>query len=494
MPKLYNRISLVFRALNQLDKSLEYDYLALMTQEKLRDKKGIAVSNYNIGKTSFLQGKLKRASGYIQYAEKLFNELEDNLGIARCYLLSARMYMNEKDYRRANEKLNSVVTITRERQAIKELSEAYSLKSTIGEKQDDFELAFLFLTKHLNLKDTLFSREQYRQFSEMEVKFQAESIDEMMLQVEQTKKEDDNKFYKYVVLSLIIFLGLVLSIYLMKKKNNEISKANLSIEKSSELTKMRSREIIDSISYAKKIQDAILPPKKILNNIFSDHFIFYQAKDIVSGDFYWAHKDTASNKVFWASADCTGHGVPGALMSVIGTIILNEIVIVRQEHSPEKILNSLSKYLKRYLNKNKNDVSQDGIELALCMLDHDHNKLEFSGANRNAIVIRNGEITELKGNKRPIGFDPFNRDTSIFTKDSITYKKEDRIYTFSDGYTDQIGGSKKQKYRVGVLKKDLLEIHHLPMNKQKDLLEKNQKKWMQGNSQLDDILVFGVKV
>ncbi|MFT6716000.1 MAG: serine phosphatase RsbU (regulator of sigma subunit) [Saprospiraceae bacterium] len=494
MAELYNRISLVFRELNKLDKSLEYDYLALMTQEKLRDKQGIANSNYNIGKTSVLQGELKRATGYIEYAEKLFDELEDNLGLAKCYLLTAKISISKKRYSKASADLSKAILISREREAIKELSEAYYLRSKISEYQNDYKSAYLYLTQHANLKDTLFSKEKTRQFSEMQVKYQSQSKDDLLVQVKQEKKEGNNNFILYVLLSAVVFLLLAYSIYLMKKKTKAIYHANLNIEKSSELIKIRNKEIIDSISYAKKIQDAILPPQKVLDNIFTDHFISYHAKDIVSGDFYWAHKDTAANKVFWASADCTGHGVPGALMSVIGTIILNEIVIVRHQHSPEQILNSLSKYLKRYLNKNKNDVSQDGIELSLCVLDHDDQTLEFSGANRNVLIIRNGEIIELKGNKRPIGFDPFNRETSLFTKEILPYQKGDCIYTFSDGYTDQIGGVKKQKYRVGVLKQDLIEMHELPMGKQKSLIETNQKKWMRGNTQLDDILVFGVKV
>jgi len=494
MAELYNRISLVFRELNQLDKSLEYDYLALMTQEKLRDKRGIANSNYNIGKTSMLQGELTRATGYISYAEKLFIELEDNLGLAKCYLLSAKINISEKKYKKASSDLSRTIVIAQEREAIKELSEAYFLKSKISERQGDYKHAFMYLNEHANLQDSLFSKEKTRQFSEMEVKYQSQSKDDLLIQVKQEKKEGNNKFITYVMLSAVVFLLLALSIYLMKKKNKAINVANLSIEKSSELINIRNKEIIDSISYAKKIQEAILPPQNILDNVFTDHFVSYQPKDIVSGDFYWAHKDTAANKVFWASADCTGHGVPGALMSVIGSIILNEIVIVRRQHSPEQILNSLSKYLKRYLNKNKNDISQDGMELSLCVLDHDNATLEFSGANRNVIIIRNNQLMELKGNKRPIGFDPFNRETSLFTKESMPYEKGDCIYTFSDGYTDQIGGAKKQKYRVGVLKQDLLEIHQLPMSKQKSLIETNQKKWMRGNSQLDDILVFGVKI
>jgi serine phosphatase RsbU (regulator of sigma subunit) len=494
MAELYNRISLVFRELNKLDKSLEYDYLALMTQEKLRDKQGIANSNYNIGKTSVLQGELKRATGYISYAEKLFDELEDKLGLAKCYLLKAKINISEQDFKNASVNLTKAIAISKEYQAIKELSEAYYLKSKISEEQNDYENAYKYLTEHANLKDTLFSQEKTRQFSEMEVKYQSQSKDDLLVQVKEERQAGDNKFIMYVLLSIVVFVLLAYSIYLMKKKNKAIHDANLNIEKSSELITSRNKEVIDSISYAKKIQDAILPPQKILDNIFADHFISYHAKDIVSGDFYWAHKDTAANKVFWASADCTGHGVPGALMSVIGTIILNETVIVRNQHSPEQILNSLSKYLKRYLNKNKNDVSQDGIELSLCVLDHDNQTLEFSGANRNVLIIRNGEIIELKGNKRPIGFDPFNRETVLFSKESIPYQKGDSIYTFSDGYTDQIGGPKKQKYRVGVLKQDLLEIQNLPMSKQKSVIETNQKKWMRGNTQLDDILVFGVKV
>ena len=492
--ELYNRISIVFRELDELDKSLEYDYLALMTQEKLRDKQGIANSNYNIGKTSILQGEIQRAKGYIEYAQKLYIELQDKLGISKCYLLSAQILISENNLTAAKTTLTQSIFLAKERGELKELSQAYQLLSDIYLKENKFDSAYVFLNLHSSLKDTLFSKEKSKQFSEMEVRYQSQSKDEIISKANKEKEKSSSQFFMYILLSCIIFIGLTYIIVMMQKKNKAIREANQNIEKTSELIRLRNKEIIDSISYAKKIQEAILTPEYYLNNIFNDYFIYYHPKDIVSGDFYWAYKDTASNKVFWVTADCTGHGVPGALMSVIGTVILNEIVIVGKQHQPSLILSSLSKYLKKYLNKNKNDISQDGIELSLCVLNHDAKTLEFSGANSNLIIIRDKEIIELKGGKQPIGFDPFKRESKEFMTQTFPYKTGDCIYSFTDGYTDQIGGPNRRKYKVGVLKQKLQEINEFSLINQKEIIHQNFTDWKKEYDQLDDVLMICVKV
>ena len=494
LAELYNRISLVFRALNSLDKSLEYDYLALMTQEKLRDKRGIASSNYNIGKTSILQGEIKRARGYIDYAEKLYGELGDFIGLARCQLLSAQIDLKEQNYVSAERNIQNTIQTALKVGAVRELSECYLMLAQIDNILKNHESAYEHLTRHLELRDSLFSKEKSRQFSEMEVKYQTQTKDEQLSLAQQQKQESNTKFIIYVSLSVGIFALLAFVIYTLNRKNEEVKKVTRNVEKSSEIIKLRNKEIIDSISYAKKIQEAILTPKSYLDKVFKSYFILYQPKDIVSGDFYWAYKDTASNKLFWVTADCTGHGVPGALMSVVGTVILNEIVVVKRQHEPDKILNALSKYLKRYLNKDKEDLSQDGIELALCVLNLDDQTLEYAGANRNLVIVRYKELIELKGDRQPLGFDPFSRDIKSFHTKRIAVKEQDCIYTFTDGFTDQLGGQNKKKYRVGVLKQDLIEVSDRDLFDQKVLLEQRFQQWIQSNTQLDDVLVFGVKV
>lgn len=492
--ELYNRISLVFRALKQYDKSYDYDYLALMTQEKLRDKQGIANSNYNIGKTSILQGYVGKAKGYIEYAQKTYLELEDNLGVAKCYLLLAKVNIDEKNYGIANSNLLKSVDIAKEGGALSELSEAYLLLSNINFKSENYKAAYRYLNMHTQLKDSLFSKEKTRQFSEAEVKFQSQAKDEEISIAKQHEKENNIRFIIYISISVSVFGMLAYIIILMQKKSRAIKLANENFEGANKLMHLRNKEIIDSISYAKKIQEAILTPTNYMKNIFSDHFVFYKPKDIVSGDFYWAYKDTASNKVFWATADCTGHGVPGALMSVVGTVILNEIVIVRKVHEADKILNALSKYIKRYLNKDQKDISQDGIEISLCILNHDEKTIDFSGANRNLLIVRNQELLELKGDRQPIGYDPFNRISKPFSCEQVPYQKGDVLYAFTDGYTDQIGGENNQKYRIGVLKQDLLEIQGKTLEEQKEIIERNHSNWIGNNTQLDDILIVGIKI
>lgn len=246
--------------------------------------------------------------------------------------------------------------------------------------------------------------------------------------------------------------------------------------------------------YAKRIQDAVLTPSSYLNHMFPKHFLFYQPKDIVSGDFYWAYLDPVTNKYFWVVGDCTGHGVPGALMSVIGSIMLNEIVIVGKIHEPNKILKKLSKYIKKYINTN-DEISRDGMELSLFVWDKDEDKVSFCGANGKAFIYKNGgAFMDFKGSKQPIGYDPLNRSMEDFEVIDFKVSKGDWIIAFTDGYPDQLSESRRKKYKVGYLKNNLVEWIRDDTVDVEKALRKSVVEWMGNASQIDDMLIFGVKV
>lgn len=257
----------------------------------------------------------------------------------------------------------------------------------------------------------------------------------------------------------------------------------------------KNRQITDSIKYAQTIQQAILTSHEYFTSVFSDHFVYYQPKDIVSGDFYWAFK-TKNNKIFWCTADCTGHGVPGAFMTMIGNSLLNEIIIENEVEETNIILDKLRESLIKTLNKSVDvtsitDRNSNGMDIALCCWDLATNELTFSGAHSSVIIIRNNELIQLKGDRQPIGLhrkmDPFN---------VITFQLEhgDRLYTSSDGYTDQLGGPEYKRYSFTQLKTLLLEIASLPMEDQKVELAKHHSAWKGAYDQIDDIVVVGVLV
>jgi len=288
---------------------------------------------------------------------------------------------------------------------------------------------------------------------------------------------------------------------LILKRNVEIEKQKEQIEAQAEelarqhkITLRQKQEIIDSINYAKRIQQAVFPTQDYVNQVLKDYFILFKPRDIVSGDFYWIKK--IKNFVVIVAADSTGHGVPGAFMSMLGVSFLNEIVSSRSLDNSGEILNRLREKVKKSLHQtDPNSISQDGMDIAFYIIDTETLELQFSGAYNPLFIIRkNGdtELIEIKADRQPIAI--FMQEKE-FTSNTIQLQKGDCLYTFSDGYADQFGGEKGQKFKIKNFKKILLDIYDLPMKEQKQILKDTLKNWMgTEHEQLDDILVLGVRV
>jgi serine phosphatase RsbU (regulator of sigma subunit) len=261
------------------------------------------------------------------------------------------------------------------------------------------------------------------------------------------------------------------------------------IERTREI-ELQNKKITNSIQYASRIQSALLPPKEDLDKLLKSYFILNKPRDIVSGDYYWtAHK---SNKVIIAVADCTGHGVPGAFMSILGISLLNEIVNKAKSILANDLLNRLREQLITSLRQTgKNDKTRDGIEVALCVVDYNKRKLQYAGAFRPLYLIRKSDLSEIKGDYMPIGI--YEGDKRPFSKKELHFEENDIIYMFSDGYPDQIGGPERKTFRLKKFKELLMDIHTKPMNEQKVILEKKFKEWKRDIEQIDDILVMGIK-
>ena len=258
-----------------------------------------------------------------------------------------------------------------------------------------------------------------------------------------------------------------------------------------EIVEINSREINESIQYAKRIQASILPPMQRLKEAFIDSFIYYEPKDVVSGDFYWYEK--VKDKPLFAVIDCTGHGVPGAFMSIIGYTQLNEIVTQQKTNDPGLILRELDKRVKIALNQNSlnGKNSKDGMELGLINIDFEQNKLEFAGAMRPLYLVRQGELKIFKGSKFSIG--GISRREKEFATSRINILPGDSIYLFSDGYPDQFGGPNGKKFMTRNVADMLRSISHLPMMEQNKVVKHTIQEWMKNEEQIDDILICGIK-
>ncbi len=248
--------------------------------------------------------------------------------------------------------------------------------------------------------------------------------------------------------------------------------------------------ITASINYAKRIQEAMLPQVESIEAVFQDCFVLFKPRDIVSGDFYWFTQK--NNKIIIAAIDCTGHGVPGAFMSMIGNDLLHQIVDMREILHADQILNELHRGVRTILKQGESE-NRDGMDVALCVIDKEQGIMEFAGAHNPILVIQNGETKYVKADKMAIG--GYQREGErIFQKKVFSIEQETTFYIYSDGYQDQFGGPSGRKFMAKRMRQILCELYDKPMKRQKRVLDRIINFWMKGHPQLDDILIMGIKI
>lgn len=275
-------------------------------------------------------------------------------------------------------------------------------------------------------------------------------------------------------------------------QKEEIETQRDELEKHRDQLAEQQKHIMDSITYAKRLQNAILPTHEYIKSLFSEFFIVYHPKDVISGDIYWFNQ--LNGKRYFAAIDCTGHGVPGAMVSMVGHNWLEYAVKDLKLERPVDILGALNDGVTSTFKETDEDGAvKDGMDLALCCVDYNTMKMEFAGAYNPALIVRNGEIIQLKGDKCPIG--AFSRRAVAgFTHQEMDIMKGDMVYVFSDGYVDQFGGEEGRKFLIANFKKLLVEIHTLPVEEQKDKLDRTIFDWMKYENQIDDITVVGIRI
>jgi serine phosphatase RsbU (regulator of sigma subunit)/HAMP domain-containing protein len=277
----------------------------------------------------------------------------------------------------------------------------------------------------------------------------------------------------------------------VKERTEEVVKQKDEIESQNQRLEELYKDVTDSIRYAKRLQYSILPPAEKIDEICPNSFVLFKPKDIVSGDFYWF--DKMDGKSYCAAVDCTGHGVPGAFMSLVGANGLNASVQEHHTAQPGKIMDELNAYVSETLNKTSDDNDvRDGMDLSLIAIDYEKNQLEFSGAYNPIYIIRDEEFIILKADKFAIG--SFEPGTKHYSNESFQLEEGDQIYLFSDGYADQFGGAKGKKFLYKTFREELLKIHKLDPQEQRNALNKTIVNWQGDYAQVDDILVIGIRI
>lgn len=374
-----------------------------------------------------------------------------------------------------------------------ELAEGYYLASKIYKAQGDAGKAYDYMELYAETNDSVNARNNRNYIQEMGAKLEYEQNKTQIKSLEQEQKLSDAKLerernFKIFLIVVILFLFLlgffIYRSFLRKKKDNQL------IEIAYREIEMKNKDISDSIEYALQIQQARLPQVESIQNCFPEFFVMYLPRDIVSGDFYW-FTETENGKKIFAVADCTGHGIPGAFMSMMGIDGLNYAILEKRIESSSQILNHVNRFIIESL-KQDTVKNKDGMDTAICIFEKDLGSVKYSGANRPLWLIRNKELIQYAPDKMSIGGNNYADYT--FTETTIPLQKGDCIYLFSDGYPDQFGGERNKKFMTKNLKQLLLEITHLSAKEQEAILQTSLQNWKGSFPQIDDIILVGIKL
>ena len=484
------------------DKALEYYQKALSHVDKKNDKVRLATCYTNIGGVYFKKGQIDKVLEYDFKSLKLFEEIQSKAQIALTLNNIAGDYVELKQYPKALEYSNKSLRIAKDAGIPDDIKQAYFTLSEIYSKMGNYKEAYKSYTLYTEVKDSLFNKENSEQMQEMSVKYETEkkeqeiTLQKTQLEKKETEIEKQNtqKYALVAGLSLMFILaGVSYKGYRNKQKaNNIITEQKKEVEQQKIIIEVKNKDITDSIKYAKRIQEAILPPQELIKQLLPNSFILYKPKDIVSGDFYWL--ENKEDRVLLAAVDCTGHGVPGALMSIVTHNGLSRAVNEHRLLKPSEILNYLNENVHLTLRQSDEEGSiKDGADMSLCSFDFKNYMLEFAGANNTLIIIRGSELIEVKSDKQPIG--SFRQEKlKPFTNHEIRLQKHDTVYLFSDGYADQFGGEKGKKFKYSKLKELLLSVQNKSMAEQKDILNETLETWKGNLEQVDDVCVIGAKV
>jgi serine phosphatase RsbU (regulator of sigma subunit) len=551
----YNNIGIIYMELKDYEKALDYQLKALKLKEEKADKKGTSSSLGNIGTIYYQLGNYPLALEYQQKAYEIRKELNNKKGMSISFIDIGNIYEKQEKYEEAVQSQLNAIKIAKEVGYKVGLEGAYLGLSSAYEKLNNTKVALEYYKLYKAIKDSIFNKENSSKLIEMQTKFDTErkekeislltkgkeisnlkatqqelelgkqkmeaaqrikeiELKEKELQVQimdnaAKKKEieiQDVEVTKQRMLRNSVTGGLLLACAFaflliigirqkqktnkyLEQKNHEIAEASMVIEISRDQITEKNKNITDSINYAQRIQQAILPLKEDINKSLKDYFILYKPKDIVSGDFYFYAQQ--HNQIIVAVVDCTGHGVPGAFMSMIGNNILTHIIIEKGITRPAEILDQLNRGVKRALKQDsENAETTDGMDISLCTIDLVNKTMEYAGANRH-LFHASGELNKISGDSASIG--GTTNENYQFKNHELKLKQGDSIYIFTDGYVDQFGGEKGKKFMTKNLKNLLAGIHQKNMNEQYQILNNALMDWSKDEEQVDDILVVGIK-
>jgi len=475
---------------------------------------GVAYCTQNLASIAQLEGKNVQALAFAKRSLQQFKELRDSAAIAYNYKTIGFILLDLNQAEKAIKSFNRAIAISERIFNLALLPDCYEGLANAWFRKGDHKKAFQYSKLRNTYMDSLFTEQSQQKIHELEARYENEkkqtqirslTQEKAIQQMELGKKDADLKrqFAYIISFTVVIFLLILLSVVVLrsnrqrKRDNHLLNIRNKEIATQKEFVEMKNKDISDSIHYARRIQNAILPSDKLIKELLPESFVLYKPKDVVSGDFYWIgtpNTNFGSDLVVFAVADCTGHGVPGGFLSMVGYNYLLLGLTEPEVNSCSDALGFLNKGMMATLQGRMDEVSiKDGMDIVMCAINHKHMLMEFSGARRPLCLIREKQLIEFKGDKISIG-ETMNETAPIFNLNEQKIEKGDCLYLFSDGYPDQFGGPRDKKFSYKRFKELLLDVSAKPMDEQKQILDETLSEWTGDKEQIDDICVMGVKI
>jgi len=493
-----NNLGYVYQKQGDLVKSEKYHQESLAIRIKIDDLKGIAMSNNMLGMVAKDNLEYNKALDFFKVSLKIYSDNNSLKGVGTTLSNIGETYILKGNYLEADKCIQQSLDIATELGYPLDIQIAAEMLTEINKQKGDWKKAIEMYELFILMKDSLKNIENNKLIikQNLQKEYEKMTLADSLLTAEEKKvtdaeiethkaqidQEQTKRYALYGGLAIVILFGVFMfNRFLVSQKKNYL------IQEQKEIVQEKNKEILDSINYAKRIQSAILPASDTINAYLKDYFILYKPKDIVAGDFYWL--EIKNGKTLFAVADCTGHGVPGAMISVVCNNGLNRSVREHGLTDPGKILDKTREIVIQEFSKSGEEEMADGMDISLCSIEG--NKMQWAGANNPLWIIRKGELLETLPNRQPIGNYPFPEP---FLTHEITLEKDDRLYLLSDGFPDQFGGVKGKKYKVKNLKKLLISISHNPMYEQQGILNTVYEDWRADLEQIDDICILGLKI
>ncbi len=491
----YNNIGKIYVDKKQYEKALDYFKKATKNYREVTNKSGLATAFLNIGNTHTYLNENKKALDYFFMGHEIAVSSQNKSVEVSLLDGIARVYLNTNNLNDAESYANEALKISRSLKMPELIRESSSILNKIYVEEGNYKAALEMRNLEIQMRDSLNNENTQKASAQQQAKYEYEkqkTIDDAAHDKQIALEQERQKKQRIITTSVVIGLVLVVIFLLFVFNRLHVTrKQKIVIEKQRDEVETAHKEITDSINYAERIQRSFLATDELLNNNLKDYFVFFQPKDVVSGDFYWA--GMLANKQFAVvNADSTGHGVPGAIMSILNISSI-EKSIEKGITNPAEIFNDTRKTIIERLKKDgSKEGGKDGMDASIIAFDSESNKLNYTAAQNPIWIIRGSELIEIKPEKMPIG--KHDNDSIPFVGGNFETQKGDVVYTITDGFQDQFGGEKGKKFKVKPFKDYLVSIAHLSMQEQKEKLTETFNNWKGDEEQVDDVCVIGIRI